>query len=243
MSEEKAKLIKDLNSAGIDINFIIQESFLGYKYRKKVNKLYEEKAETPTKLIKMYYSLAPGKVEFDKMKKAFITKYINNESELEGTHNSIEIKGLKAMYEYIHSDDVNYLFDVYTLKDLNAKLFSFTEYPEYAGDFRRFDVYLPGTGTELSEWSMIRPELKKIDIEIQKLFLNNNQDNKSMLIKVTDKRLLEKTGGIIQGMSGAPIIQNGKFVGAVTHVLVNDPTMGYGVFADIMLKQMKEVDY
>lgn len=92
MSEEKAKLIKDLNSAGIDINFIIQESFLGYKYRKKVNKLYEEKAETPTKLIKMYYSLAPGKVEFDKMKKAFITKYINNESELEGTHNSIEIK-------------------------------------------------------------------------------------------------------------------------------------------------------
>lgn len=81
------------------------------------------------------------------------------------------------------------------------------------------------------------------DIEIQKIFLNNNQDNKSMLIKVTDERLLEKTGGIIQGMSGAPIIQNGKFVGAVTHVLVNDPAMGYGVFADIMLKQMKEVDY
>lgn len=81
------------------------------------------------------------------------------------------------------------------------------------------------------------------DIEIQKIFFNNNQDNKSMLIKVTDARLLEKTGGIIQGMSGAPIIQNGKFVGAVTHVLVNDPTMGYGVFADIMLKQMKEVDY
>lgn len=187
MSEEKAKLIKDLNSAGIDINFIIQESFLGYKYRKKVNKLYEEKAETPTKLIKMYYSLAPGKVEFDKMKKAFITKYINNESELEGTHNSIEIKGLKAMYEYIHSDDVNYLFDVYTLKDLNAKLFSFTEYPEYAGDFRRFDVYLPWTGTELSEWSMIRPELKKIDIEIQKLL----EDAKELNTNFSTDKLLE----------------------------------------------------
>lgn len=80
------------------------------------------------------------------------------------------------------------------------------------------------------------------DIEIQKVFVNNNQDNKSMLIKITDERLLEKTGGIIQGMSGAPIIQNGKFVGAVTHVLVNDPSMGYGVFADIMLKQMKEVN-
>ena len=80
------------------------------------------------------------------------------------------------------------------------------------------------------------------DIEIQKVFVNNNKDNKSMLIKITDLKLLEKTGGIIQGMSGAPIIQNGKFVGAVTHVLVNDPTIGYGVFADIMFKQMKEVE-
>ena len=80
------------------------------------------------------------------------------------------------------------------------------------------------------------------DIEIQRIFVNNNKDNKSMLIKVIDKKLLEKTGGIIQGMSGAPIIQNSKFVGAVTHVLVNDPTIGYGVFADIMLKQMKEVE-
>ena len=62
-----------------------------------------------------------------------------------------------------------------------------------------------------------------------------------MLIKVTDKRLLDKTGGIIQGMSGSPIIQNGKFIGAVTHVLVNNPSEGYGVFGDIMLKQMKSV--
>ncbi|MGN1269706.1 MAG: SpoIVB peptidase [Clostridia bacterium] len=84
-------------------------------------------------------------------------------------------------------------------------------------------------------------KIEYYDIEIQKVFLNNNKNNKSMLIKVTDQRLIEKTGGIIQGMSGAPIIQNGKFVGAVTHVLVNDPTMGYGVFADIMLKEMKEV--
>lgn len=82
---------------------------------------------------------------------------------------------------------------------------------------------------------------EKYNIKIQKVFLSNNKDNKSMLIKITDEKLLEKTGGIIQGMSGAPIIQNGKFIGAVTHVLVNDPTMGYGVFADIMIKQMREV--
>ena len=63
-----------------------------------------------------------------------------------------------------------------------------------------------------------------------------------MLIKITDARLIEKTGGIIQGMSGAPIIQNDKFIGAVTHVLVNDAKLGYGVFADLMIKQLKEVN-
>ena len=78
------------------------------------------------------------------------------------------------------------------------------------------------------------------DIEIQRIYTANNKDNKSMLIKITDERLLERTGGIIQGMSGSPIIQNGKFVGAVTHVLVNDPTTGYGVFADMMIKQMMQ---
>jgi len=80
------------------------------------------------------------------------------------------------------------------------------------------------------------------DIEIQKIFTANNEDNKSMLLKVTDERLIEKTGGIIQGMSGAPIIQDGKFIGAVTHVLVNDPSVGYGVFADIMIKQMRQTN-
>lgn len=78
------------------------------------------------------------------------------------------------------------------------------------------------------------------EIEIERIFLDNNQNNKSMLIKVTDEELLEKTGGIIQGMSGAPIIQNGKFIGAVTHVLVNDAKTGYAVFADLMIKQMRD---
>ena len=61
-----------------------------------------------------------------------------------------------------------------------------------------------------------------------------------MKIKITDNRLIEKTGGIIQGMSGSPIIQDGKFIGAVTHVLVQNPTEGYAVFADLMIQQMKE---
>lgn len=68
--------------------------------------------------------------------------------------------------------------------------------------------------------SNVDGEFKQYKIEIEKTYLNNNYDNKSMLIKVTDEELLNKTGGIIQGMSGSPIIQNGKFIGAVTHVIV-----------------------
>ena len=82
---------------------------------------------------------------------------------------------------------------------------------------------------------------KEYKIQIEKIYLENNYDNKSMKIKVIDEDLLNKTGGIIQGMSGSPIIQNGKFIGAVTHVLINNPKEGYAVFGDIMLKQIKEV--
>ena len=83
---------------------------------------------------------------------------------------------------------------------------------------------------------------KEYNIQIERIFKENNYDNKSMKIKVTDENLLNKTGGIIQGMSGSPVIQNGKFVGAVTHVLVNNPKEGYAVFGDIMLKQIREVN-
>jgi len=82
-------------------------------------------------------------------------------------------------------------------------------------------------------------EGKKIDeyeIEILKVSRQNLNGSKGMVIKITDKRLLNATGGIVQGMSGSPIIQNGKLIGAVTHVLVNDPTRGYGIFIETMLK-------
>ena len=78
------------------------------------------------------------------------------------------------------------------------------------------------------------PEL--FQIEIQKLLPQNTSGSKSMVIKITDPRLLEKTGGIVQGMSGSPIIQNNKIVGAVTHVLINKPDVGYGIYIEWMLK-------
>ena len=79
-------------------------------------------------------------------------------------------------------------------------------------------------------------EVKKYGIEIEKTMLNTQDDCKGMVIHVKDKELLKKTNGIIQGMSGSPIIQDGKIIGAVTHVLVNDPTRGYGIFIENMLE-------
>lgn len=77
--------------------------------------------------------------------------------------------------------------------------------------------------------------VKAYDIKIIKANKQNNANDKSMTIKVVDEELLEKTGGIIQGMSGSPIVQDGKIIGAVTHVLLNDPTRGYGVYIDWMI--------
>lgn len=79
-------------------------------------------------------------------------------------------------------------------------------------------------------------KVEEFDIEIVNVVKQHFPATKGMIIKITDKRLLEKTGGIVQGMSGSPIIQNGKLVGAVTHVFVNDPTSGYGCFIEWMLQ-------
>lgn len=80
--------------------------------------------------------------------------------------------------------------------------------------------------------------IQEYDIEIQKIIRQVSPNSKGMIIKVIDPELIEKTGGIIQGMSGSPIIQDGHLVGAVTHVFVNDPTKGYGVFAEWMLDEI-----
>ena len=85
-------------------------------------------------------------------------------------------------------------------------------------------------------------ETKKYEIEIVKIYKNNTGNEKNMMIKITDPELIEKTGGIVQGMSGSPIIQNGKIIGAVTHVLVNDPKKGYGIFIKNMLDTAYETD-
>ena len=121
-----------------------------------------------------------------------------------------------------------------TLTDLSAINIDLSKQMKVA---RRSEIIL-GKATALC--NIDESKVKEYEIEIEKIFINNNKDNKSMLIKVKDQDLIQKTGGIIQGMSGSPIIQNGKFIGAITNVLVNDPTQGYAVFGDIMVSQMEE---
>lgn len=77
--------------------------------------------------------------------------------------------------------------------------------------------------------------VREYSVEIVKLYPKSNSTGRNMLIRITDPALLEVTGGIVQGMSGSPLVQDGKLIGAVTHVLVNDPTMGYGIFIENML--------
>ena len=84
--------------------------------------------------------------------------------------------------------------------------------------------------------SSVSGELKEYRVEIKKLHRGEDDVNKGMELTVIDSELLALTGGIVQGMSGSPIIQDGKLVGAVTHVLVNDPTRGYGIFIENMLE-------
>ncbi|MBQ8337652.1 MAG: SpoIVB peptidase [Oscillospiraceae bacterium] len=97
-----------------------------------------------------------------------------------------------------------------------------------------------GRATILSTLSGFAPE--EFEIEIEKITYNDSRAVKNMVIRVTDPRLLDAAGGIVQGMSGSPILQNGKLVGAVTHVFVNDCTRGYAIFAENMLQSSESIN-
>ena len=109
--------------------------------------------------------------------------------------------------------------------------------------------WVEGAPVEVAQREEVRPgeaailcnidgdQVGRYAIQISKVFPESGDDCRDFLIKVTDQRLLDATGGIVQGMSGSPILQNGKIVGAVTHVLVDDPTSGYGIYVGRMLRQ------
>lgn len=115
------------------------------------------------------------------------------------------------------------------------------------GIFGTLDVPIPGTPVSVAEAGEVEPgpaeiwsnvdgrEVRSYSVEILRIYPHADETGRNLLLEVTDPALLAATGGIVQGMSGSPIIQDGKLVGAVTHVLVNDPTRGYGIFIENML--------
>lgn len=92
------------------------------------------------------------------------------------------------------------------------------------------------TGPATIRCTISGQDCQEYSVEILKIYPENRPDGRNLLLKVTDPTLLEATGGIVQGMSGSPIIQDGKLIGAVTHVLVNQPDTGYGIFIENMLE-------
>ncbi len=94
-----------------------------------------------------------------------------------------------------------------------------------------------GKASVITTLSGTQPQ--EFEIEIEQIALNSDRATKNMIVHVTDERLLSEAGGIVQGMSGSPILQNGRLVGAVTHVFVNDPTRGYAIFAENMLESAR----
>ena len=123
----------------------------------------------------------------------------------------------------------------------NTNLGIFGQLSEDYRDWKKLDFMPVGLKQDVKKskaWiiSDVEGNRKRYEIEIEEININS-KDNKGMVIRVTDSNLLKITGGIVQGMSGSPVIQDGKIIGAVTHVLVDDPTRGYAAFIENMLSQ------
>ena len=144
-----------------------------------------------------------------------------------------EIKGSIAKQATIGTVMQNTNFGIFG--SLNENIITNNKYSAGLEIALRDEIEL-GEATILS--TVNNNDTQEYKVEITSIDSENNSNNKSMQIKITDEKLLNNTGGIICGMSGSQIIQNHKIVGALTNVLVSDPQIGYGVFADIMIKEM-----
>ncbi len=142
-----------------------------------------------------------------------------------------ELIGMFSQKDPQGNIDKNNMFGVFGYMDEKS---SFLSGKEKIGVGGRMSAR-PGKATILSCIDGVSVE--EYDIEIIKTNYQSSGSDKSMIFRVTDKELLQKTGGIVQGMSGSPIIQNGKIIGAVTHVFVNDPSKGSGLYIDWMLAE------
>lgn len=157
-------IINNEQATQLDIDEIMLDAFLGYKYRKNYSFLYSTDSKTPKELIKLYYSGEIERKDFDSLKRSFINRYIKNESALEEVHNKDEVNGIAVMYEDMHAISKDE-FELFSLLTLHRDLYSKCPFPEAGGVIRQIPVYLPTTGTDTCDPSMIFDELIKIDDE------------------------------------------------------------------------------
>lgn len=160
--------------AGFDVDRFILRSFTYYKKNKK-NKDKDYGFDVLVdQLIYLYYELNYKDINFNNMKDSFVRRYVTNETSLEGIdyltkHGREELNGLKKMYEYMHSDDIEYMFDIFSIKNLHEKLFSCTPHPEFGGNFRREFARLSDSKAEICDYSEIYYCLRELDYEVQDL--------------------------------------------------------------------------
>ncbi len=147
----------------------IEVLFDGYAARKRKKDLYRPNDPVPRMIIEMYYRCIENP-DFDEIYTSFKRKYILNESKLEDVHTKEERQGLGIVYDYIHGDVPVASLGTYTLPKLHQLLFSKVAYPEFGGQFRNEERYLPGSGVDLLPWREIPEAMQKVYVETLPLF-------------------------------------------------------------------------
>ena len=176
---------------------ILKGLFFDYIERRRTRQLYREGKNglvVPKRLLMFYYQLDENRRHLNQTAEDFLRHYIACESILEDAHLKYEKDGLKEMYEYLLSDEINEHFDIYTLLDLHKKLFSKAPFPENSGHFRNDNVYLPNTGINLSDWRSIWQEIKELDGDVQNIIALGEEIkyNPGHLFEYIDKCIMLK---------------------------------------------------
>lgn len=177
-----------------ELSEILKALFNDYIERKRTRQLYKDGITIPKRLLIFYYQLTPERRHLNKEAKEFLRHYVACESILENAHLEFEKQGLKEMYDYLLSDEINNRFDIYTLLDLHRKLFSKAPYPDFGGNIRNGDAHLDGVPVDLTPASYIRYEMKMLDYDLKEILDMQNEvkNNPSFLFSYIDKCIMLK---------------------------------------------------
>lgn len=180
-----------------ELESILKNLFFEYTEKRRTRKLYQDGKYgliIPKKLLMFYYQLDENRHHLNQAGEDFLKHYVACESILEGAHLKSEKDGLKEMYEYLLSDEINYRFDIYSLLELHQKLFSKVPFPEVGGVIRNGDAHLDGVPIDLTPASNIRYELKMLDYDLKEILEMKNQvkSNPSYLFDYIDKCIILK---------------------------------------------------